>query len=108
MASPTTTRFSKQATCPSADELLSFNAAGQAVRQDTRISSHLAECEFCAAEFQLLSSHASTEVLSYKVAEIPAHLRHLAEMLLRGNHESAPGAVSGTKDQNERLTLTDA
>jgi hypothetical protein len=46
------------------------------------IEDHLASCDFCNAELQLLK-HYRCEPEEYSFAEMPAHLRRLAEALLK-------------------------
>lgn len=103
----TLTVFCKQATCPSAETLLSYQALDFAFEQAEWITEHLRSCEFCDAEFRLLSEHEAAEE-EYPATEIPAHLRSLAEALL-GNR-SLSGVVSSSEIsyEKERLTLTDA
>jgi len=47
-----------------------------------RIESHLAICDFCNAELQLLTFHHS-DTEEYAFAEMPTPLRRLAEGLIR-------------------------
>jgi hypothetical protein len=46
------------------------------------IESHLASCDFCSAELQLLTRYRSETAEKYSFAEMPAQLRRLAEDLL--------------------------
>ena len=46
------------------------------------IEGHLASCDFCSAELQLLSRYRS-EAEEYSFVEMPAQLRRLAEALLK-------------------------
>jgi hypothetical protein len=71
------------------------------------VASHLDECDFCGAEFQLLTEHAPAAAEECTLADMPPHLRWLAESLLSAsllNLES----LAGTVYEKERLTLTDA
>lgn len=88
--------------------LLSYQALNLASEQAARITEHLDSCEFCGAEFRLLSRYKSVEKEEYWATEIPAHLRSLAEALL-GN-KSLSGIISSSEIsyEKERLTLTDA
>jgi hypothetical protein len=45
------------------------------------IERHLGACDFCAAEFRLLSEHPPLEE-TCPLSEIPPHLRRLAESLM--------------------------
>lgn len=105
MRTSSVTVFCKQATCPSAETLVSYHALAEAFEQAEWIAEHLDSCDFCAAEFKLLSEHEAVEE-EYPPTEIPAHLRSLAEALL-GNMELS-GILSETTYEKERLTLTDA
>jgi hypothetical protein len=98
--------FCKQATCPSSETLLSYQRAGLAAEQRAWVASHLATCDFCGAESQLLTRH-STTVEKYVVTNIPLHLRRLAEALL-GRGQLKLENFSDTAFEKERLTLTDA
>lgn len=101
------TVFCKQATCPSAETLLSFRALDIAREQAEWITEHLDSCEFCCAELLLLSDHEATEE-EYSATEIPAHLRSLAEALLGQASLSGIVSLSENSYEKERLTLTDA
>lgn len=108
MRTSSVTVFCKQATCPSAETLLSYHALSEASEQEAQwIAEHLDSCEFCAAEFKLLSEHEAVEE-EYPPTEIPAHLRSLAEALLGKIELSAIVSLSETTFEKERLTLTDA
>jgi len=48
-----------------------------------QIARHIVGCEFCAAEQSFLSAYSLTAE-EYELAEMPAHLRRLAEGLLVG------------------------
>ena len=72
-----------------------------------RVASHLDECDFCGAELQLLTRHAPAEQEEYQLSDMPPHLRWLAESLLSANLFNLE-ALTGTVDEKERLTLTDA
>jgi len=77
--SETVETFAKGRGCPSANELL--QAAGSSLQSWKRIASHLVVCDFCAAEAHFLSSHTAPPA-PYELAEMPGHLRKLAEALL--------------------------
>lgn len=101
------TVFCKQAACPSAETLVSYPTLAEASEQAEWIAEHLDLCEFCAAEFRLLSRHEAVEE-EYPPTEIPAALRSLAEALLGNMELSAILSISETTYEKERLTLTDA
>jgi hypothetical protein len=96
--------FRKQATCPSAETLLSYSAADLASEPKARINSHLATCEFCSAELQLLTRHAPLSTESYEQTNMPVPLRYLAESLLAGSMLRMESFADTVYDK-ERLTL---
>jgi hypothetical protein len=71
------------------------------------VASHLDECDFCGAEFQLLIEHAPAEEEECALADMPLNLRWLAKSLLSPNLLSLE-FLAGTVHEKERLTLTDA
>lgn len=101
------TVFCKQATCPSAETLLSYQALNVGTEQAGWIAEHLDSCEFCGAELLLLSEHQAAEE-EYCVTAIPAHLRSLAEALLGQASLKGLASLAETSYEKERLTLTDA
>lgn len=98
--------FSKQATCPSSEMLLSYQRVGLAAEQRAWVASHLAACDFCGAELQLLTKY-SPNGEEYTVTDIPLNLRRLAEALLGGG-QLRPESFAEVVYEKERLTLTDA
>jgi hypothetical protein len=82
MGSLSTASFHKQKTCPSAAQLLQYTQANLVRKDRQQIISHLAECDFCGAEAQLLARHAPLYETSccQSAAEMPSSLRHLAEV----------------------------
>ncbi|MDT4895769.1 MAG: hypothetical protein QOH25_846 [Acidobacteriota bacterium] len=99
--------FCKRATCPSSEILLSYRTCGLAAERMVWVAAHLDECDFCGAELQLLTEHAPAPAEECALADMPPHLRWLAESLLSAsllNLESLAGPVY----EKERLTLTDA
>ena len=98
--------FCKQATCPSSEMLLSYRSLGLAAEQRAWVASHLAACDFCGAELQLLTKY-SPICEEYALTDIPLNLRHLAEALLSGG-QLKPESFAETVYEKERLTLTDA
>ena len=99
--------FCKRATCPSSETLLSYRTCGLAAERMLWVASHLDECDFCGAEFQLLSEHAPAEEAECALSDMPPHLRWLAESLLNTNLLKLE-SLTGTAFEKERLTLTDA
>jgi hypothetical protein len=73
--------FLKRVSCPSSQSLLEYDQSRLSSVQSLRIEDHLAYCDFCNAELQLLSRHQDTQD-EYSFAEMPLQLRRLAERLL--------------------------
>ncbi|MDX6288789.1 MAG: hypothetical protein QOH42_588 [Blastocatellia bacterium] len=82
MTSTFTSLFRKTAACPTSRSLLAFRRSLMDTEGLAQIESHLACCDFCSAELQLLSRYRS-EVEEYSFVEMPAQLRRLAESLLK-------------------------
>ena len=72
--------FTKTRACPSSVEI---SSRGLPRSKSDQIARHIAGCEFCAAEQSFLSAYRLTAE-EYELAEMPAHLRRLAEALLVG------------------------
>lgn len=100
------TIFCKQLTCPSTETLLSYGAAGLASELKTHVTTHLAGCDFCGAELQLLTSHPPAAVKHYEQTKMPASLRYLAESLLKAGSLLRMESFAEVADDKERLTLT--
>jgi|SRR5882762_10162616 len=81
MASAYKTLFHKKVGCPSSQSLLEYDQSHLASVHSLRIERHLACCDFCNAELQLLTRHQNTQE-EYSFAEMPLQLRGLAERLL--------------------------
>ena len=75
------TLFLKTATCPASRTLLSFRGNTLSKKATTQVTEHLASCDFCNAERQLLAHHTPDRKRA-KPPEIPVDLRILAESLL--------------------------
>ena len=82
MTSSFVTAFRKRVSCPSSQTLVAFRRSRLGHEYNARIETHLATCDFCNAELQLLTFHDS-DPEEYTCAEMPAPLRRLAEGLLR-------------------------
>ena len=113
MRCSSTAEFRKLKTCPSAEILLLYNTTGLAVGRRQKVAAHLAVCDFCEAERQLLSRHwthalaATTAAVSVQTMEMPLNLRRLAEDLM--DEPSLNRArFAETIYEIDRLTLTDA
>lgn len=75
------TDFRKSMACPPSATLLDYARSQNAYEDRSRISAHLAVCDFCGAELQLLS-HYPADNEECKIVNMPPHLRSLAERLL--------------------------
>ena len=84
MISTFTSLFCKKVGCPTSQALLAFGRSLIEPEDLALIESHLASCDFCSAELQLLSRHPS-EAEEYSFVEMPPQLRRLAEALLGGS-----------------------
>src|SRR5258708_31423464 len=73
--------FNKTVGCPSSQDLLDYDQAGLGSAHSQRIGAHLADCDFCNAELQLLNRYQNTQD-EYSFVEMPLQLRGLAERLL--------------------------
>jgi hypothetical protein len=81
MESAFTTLFHKKVGCPTSQDLLAYDQACLASAHSLRVEAHLADCDFCNAELQLLNRYQNTHD-EYSFAEMPLQLRGLAERLL--------------------------
>ena len=81
MATAFASLFNKKIGCPSSQDLLDYDQACLAAPHSLRIEDHLADCDFCNAELQLLNRYQHTQD-EYSFAEMPSQLRGLAERLL--------------------------
>ena len=99
--------FCKRATCPSSENLLAYQACNLAAEQTLWIESHLDECDFCGAEYQLLSEHVPAKEEECALVDMPSNLRFLAQSLLSANCHCIE-SFSETVFDKARLTLTDA
>lgn len=81
MSSLPVTIFCKSARCPASETLLAYRKSGMARGEAAFVEAHLAVCEFCSSELQLLDrySYGAEEIV---IGQIPAALRKLAEELL--------------------------
>jgi hypothetical protein len=87
MHSSLVSKFSKRISCPASQTLLAFRRSRLGYKENAYIEAHLAYCDFCNAELQLLTLHRN-DAEEYAFAEMPARLRRLAQGLLRNS--SAP------------------
>jgi hypothetical protein len=101
------TVFCKQPTCPSSEALLAYQSERLGLEQEARMALHLAGCDFCGAELQLLTEHPPSVEEECALTDIPVSLRRLAEALL-GRVSLTLETFAETTYEKERLTLTDA
>ena len=81
MSSERVGRFAKTRRCPSSHELLLLQSEAISPERSKEIISHLVCCDFCFAEVHFLSRH-RLPLIPYEPAEMPEHLRKLAQALL--------------------------
>jgi len=79
-------KFCKTARCPSSEMLLRYRRRYVTITERMSTEKHLRECDFCAAELQLLQCH-HDEVEAPRVDEMPSNLRRLAENFLGKTRE---------------------
>lgn len=110
MGSSSTAEFRKTRSCPSAETLLLYRRAGLGHARRRKVVAHLAACDFCSAELQLLAHHPATPALPYapQPVPMPAALCRLAEDLLSTPARLCASIVGAAVVEGERLTLTDA
>jgi hypothetical protein len=107
MRSSCTAKFHKTLTCPAAEALMGYAHAELAGERRAAVALHLATCDFCGAEAQLLSRFAPPASALPVAAPLPKHLRRLAEDLLSQPSYNRARFAESLLDI-ERLTLTDA
>ncbi len=94
--------FCKTAECPTSEALLDYNRALMPPMIPILIKEHLASCDFCGAEVLLLARYRG-EPEECVFAEMPEHLRRLAEDLLNGSSSpfvAAPGTAESLRVSN--------
>lgn len=82
MTSAFASLFNKKIGCPSSQSLVDYHESRLAADQISRVENHLANCDFCNAELQLLTRHLD-HGQECSFAEMPAQLRRLAERWLK-------------------------
>lgn len=108
MRSSSTAGFQKTLNCPATEALLRYAEDNLTEGRCAPVVVHVAACDFCGAEAQLLSRSAPpASAFPVAAAPLPRHLRRLAEDLLaQPSYNRARFAESLL--EIERLTLTDA
>ena len=82
--------FCKTVCCPTSQALLAYHRLAPANGDHAYIETHLAYCDFCSAELQLLSRYRS-DTEEYSFVEMPAEFRQLAEDLLKRSDATIRG-----------------
>jgi hypothetical protein len=113
MTSLSTIQFYKQATCPAAETLLAYHTRSLALARRRVVASHLAACEFCGAELQLLADHppddGCDQLLEITAEAMPLGLRRLAEAILSGSTRTIMAACFAKPSYEKRpVALIDA
>lgn len=98
-----TVSFSKTATCPSSNILLSYRNGKLPQEVRLGVQHHLSNCDFCNAEIPLLAHYSAPQKDEPKPTEIPINLRILAESLLAQSFRrlAAPVASREGRRNNE-------
>jgi len=80
--------FRKEATCPSANKLVTYSSEDLSSNEMEHVRRHLYSCDFCSAELLLLTRHPpkGEEIVT---PVMPGHLRLLAKALLTGRLATA-------------------
>ena len=109
MSATSTARFRKLRTCPGSETLLGFCLGARVAPGGAGgVAEHVASCDFCGAEAQLLSLHAPpADAPPFAALPMPGHLRRLAEDLLAEPSYNR-SRFAGALVEIERLTFTDA
>ena len=103
-----TAEFRKLKTCPSAEAMLLYTEDVGGGARRVSFAAHLADCDFCGAEMQLLARHSPREAPAPATPrDMPLCLRLLAEDLMTEPSLKRARFVE-TVCEIERLTLTDA
>jgi hypothetical protein len=87
MFSITMISFRKNKTCPSSQELLTFQNGETSNDKNDVICEHLGVCEFCAAEVEFYAHYPQAEE-NVTVTEIPPPLFELAHALLSNEEKN--------------------
>ncbi len=77
-------QFTKQIGCPAATTLIAYQNGALSVLSRQAVGAHLTNCEFCAAEAQLLGAHRAQPQVEVAPPPMPFALLALAESMLGG------------------------
>ncbi len=109
MRSASATLFYKQKTCPGTEKLWRYAEAKLMPADEAEVGEHLAACEFCGAEAQLLTRHPPLFAAQCPApGQIPAHVRRLIEDLMAIKTAATAERLVEILYEKEGLTLTDA
>jgi hypothetical protein len=107
MRSCSTSTFCKLRACPSSGALLRYHEAKLAREAGRLVREHLASCDFCGAELQLLSKFPPKGKPVVQPARIPWNIYRLAKDLLTLSTDDITRTVEALYEARN-LTLTDA
>lgn len=107
MGSVSTATFRKRKTCPSSEILLLYSDSALVAAARPIIAEHVAGCDFCGAELQLLSKFAPRTPAVFQPARVPWHLYRLAKDLLALSANDLARSV-GALYEAGNFSLTDA
>jgi hypothetical protein len=107
MRSLSTATFRKHKTCPASEVLMLYHDATLTNEAEGLITDHLAACDFCAAEMQLLSKFPPKSAPTLQPVRMPWHLYRLAKDLLAFSASDIARTVEAIYD-TRNLSLTDA
>ena len=82
--------FRKSSGCPSSETLLAYGRSKLHRGRKDWVETHLAACDFCRAELQLLNCYPCVCERA-TVGEVPPELREFAESVLAGIAANAEG-----------------
>jgi hypothetical protein len=107
MRSCSTVTFCKLRACPSSGALLRYHEATLSREAGRLVREHVASCDFCGAELQLLSKFPPEGAPVFQPARMPWDIYRLAKDLLT----LSTGDITRTVEalyEARNLTLTDA
>lgn len=106
MRSSNTAMFCKQRNCPSTETVLLYLASALPAEEQEDVARHLAACDFCGAEIQLLAHFGRTETEDdCPQSEIPLFLRIYAEKKLRPPLDVQHPSFGGPREQEALLAM---
>ncbi|MFV0387754.1 MAG: hypothetical protein ACK5NT_03275 [Pyrinomonadaceae bacterium] len=94
--------FCKSPACPKSQTLLNLAQQKLDEAEAAVVLLHLADCDFCAAEFELYTDFPENEE-PITTAEIPTHLFELAEVLLSNDGKTSKILDKLLEDESGKL-----